>query len=225
MADAPKSFFLSSTLQTYLVEHGSPPDAVQRELIEATQRLGGISIMQVSPEQGAFLTVLARLVGARRALEVGTFTGYSALCLARGLPEDGRLLTLDVSEEWTALARRHWEKAGVAHKIELRLGPAAETLRALPEEPVFDLAFLDADKEGYAVYYEEILKRLRPNGLLVVDNVLWMGRVVDPAADDPHTRHIRSFNDRVAGDARVECAMLAVADGVSLVRKRRPEEV
>ncbi len=224
MDDAPKSFFLGPELHAYLVAHGTPPDTIQRELVEETRRLGGISVMQVPPEQGAFLTLLARVSRAGRVLEIGTFTGYSTLCLARGIPEDGRVLTLDVSEAWTEVGRRHWEKAGVAHKIELRLGPALASLRNLPAEPAFDLAFLDADKENYVAYYEEALPRLRPNGLLVVDNVLWMGRVVDPAADDDNTRHLRRFNDHVAKDTRVECVMLAVADGVSLVRKRSADE-
>jgi caffeoyl-CoA O-methyltransferase len=216
----PKSFFLSAAVHDYLVRHGTPPDAVQRELIEDTRRLGPIAVMQIPPEQGALLTLVARLLDARRALEIGTFTGYSTLCLARGLPEDGRVLTLDVNPDWTALARRHWEKAGLAHKIELRLGPALDSLRGLPAAPPFDLAFLDADKPGYPAYYEEVLRLLRPNGLLVVDNVLWMGRVADPDADDAETRHIRAFNELVARDPRVECVMLAVADGLSLVRKR-----
>ncbi|HTY16830.1 MAG TPA: class I SAM-dependent methyltransferase [Myxococcota bacterium] len=220
MADQPKSFFLSPAAHEYMLRHGTEPDAVQRELIEATRRLGGISMMQVAPEQGAFLTLLTRALGARRAVEVGTFTGYSSLCIARGLPDDGRLLCCDVSDEWTAIGRPFWEKAGVAHKIELRLAPAAETLRALPREEVFDLAFIDADKPGYPVYYEEILARLRPNGVIAVDNVLWMGRVADPEARDEQTEHIRAFNDKVAADSRVDAVMLAIADGVTLVRKR-----
>jgi caffeoyl-CoA O-methyltransferase len=220
MSDHPKSFFLSAEAHEYLLRHGTEPDAVQRELIEETRRLGGISMMQVAPEQGAFLTLIARVTGARRAVEVGTFTGYSSLCIARGLPDDGRLLCCDVSEEWTSVGRRFWEKAGVAHKIELRLAPAAETLRALPARELFDLAFIDADKPGYPVYYEEILARLRPNGLILVDNVLWMGRVADPEAQDEHTNHIRAFNDKVAADPRVDAVMLAIADGVTLIRKR-----
>lgn len=219
MPDAPKSFHLSSAVHDYLVQHGSPPDAVQQELIEETKRLGGVSLMQIAPEQGAFMTLLARAIGARLAVEVGTFTGYSSLCLARGLAPDGRLLCCDVSEEWTAVARRFWEKAGVASRIELRIGPAAETLAALPLEPAFDLAFIDADKGGYPVYYEEILKRLRPGGLILVDNVLWMGRVADPAADDEATRQIRAFNAKLAADPRVEVVMLPVADGLTIVRK------
>ena len=220
MPDRPKSFFLTPAVHEYVIAHGIPPDDVQRELIDETRRLGGISIMQVAPEQGAFLTLLARATGARQAVEVGTFTGYSALCLARGLPEDGKLLCCDVSEEWTAIGRRFWEKAGVAHKIEVRIAPAAGTLRALPERELFDLAFIDADKEGYPVYYEEILKRLRPNGIILVDNVLWFGQVANREVQDPQTLHVRAFNDLVAADARVDVAMLAVADGLSVIRKR-----
>lgn len=220
MSDAPKSFQLSPEIHAYLIEHGTRPDAIQRELIEETQRLGGISMMQIAPEQGTFMTLLARAIGAKRAVEVGTFTGYSSLCIARGLPDDGKLLCCDVSEEWTSVGRRFWEKAGVAHKIELKIGPAVETLRALPETEVFDLGFIDADKPGYPAYYEEILKRLRPNGLILVDNVLWMGNVVKADATDPHTLAIRAFNDLVAADTRVDCVMLAVSDGLTILRKR-----
>ena len=216
----PKSFHLSAAVHEYLVRHGTPPDAVLRDLAEETARLGPISIMQVAPEQGAFMTLLARAIGARRIVEVGTFTGYSALCLARGLPDDGHLLACDVSEEWTAIARPHWERAGVAKRIELRLGPALETLRALPLEPHFDLGFIDADKPAYPHYYEEILKRLRPGGLVLVDNVLWMGRVADQASQDPQTNAIRAFNAAVAADPRVDCVMLPVSDGLTLLRKR-----
>jgi caffeoyl-CoA O-methyltransferase len=220
MSEAPKSFHLSPEIHDYLIGHGSPPDTVQRELIEETRKLGGLSMMQIAPEQGAFMTLLTRTIGARRAVEVGTFTGYSALCVARGLPDDGRLLCCDVSEEWTAVGRRFWEKAGVAHKIDLRIGPAAETLRALPAGESFDLAFIDADKQGYPVYYEEILARLRPNGLILVDNVLWFGNVARPEVQDEQTNHIRAFNDKVAADPRVEPVMLAIGDGLTLVRKR-----
>jgi len=220
MADAPKSFQLSPEVHSYLVEHGTKPDAIQRELIEETQRLGGISMMQIAPEQGTFMTMLARSIGAQRAVEVGTFTGYSSLCIARGLPDDGRLLCCDVSDEWTRIGQRFWEKAGVAHKIELKIGPAADTLRALPERDLFDLAFIDADKTGYATYYEEILKRLRQGGLILVDNVLWMGNVVKADATDANTLAIRAFNDQVAADPRVDCVMLAISDGLTILRKR-----
>jgi caffeoyl-CoA O-methyltransferase len=220
VADAPKSFFLTPEIHAYVLEHGTPPDDVQRALIDETARLGGISLMQVAPEQGAFMTLLTRLMGARRAIEVGTFTGYSALAIARGLPDDGYLLSCDVSEEWTAVARRYWERAGVAHKIDLRLAPALDTLRELPADEVYDLAFIDADKKSYAQYYEEVLIRLRPNGAILVDNTLWMGAVVDPSVTDDDTEAIRAFNDRVAADGRVDCVMLTVSDGLTLLRKR-----
>jgi len=215
-----KSLGLSPELHAYLVAHGTPPDAVQRELIAETAKLGPIAVMQVAPEQGAFLTLLARMIRAREAVEVGTFTGYSSLAIARGLEPGGRLLCCDVSAEWTAIARRAWERAGVADRIELRIAPAAETLRALPETPRFDLAFIDADKESYATYYEEILKRTRPGGVILVDNVLWSGAVIDAAAQDANTRAIRAFNDKVAADARVECVMTPISDGLTLLRKR-----
>jgi caffeoyl-CoA O-methyltransferase len=220
MADGPKSWFLTPAVHEYLIRHGSPPDPVLQELARETQSVGPLALMQVAPEQGAFLELLTRLVGARRAIEVGTFTGYSSICIARGLAPGGRLLCCDVSEEWTAIARRYWDKAGVADRIELRLAPAADTLRALPEALDVDLAFIDADKPGYPVYYEEILKRLRPGGLILADNVLWMGRVADPAADDPQTQAIRAFNAKVARDPRVECVMIPLSDGLTLIRKR-----
>ena len=217
----PKSFLLTQELGDYLVEHGGGPDPAQRGLIDETAALGDISGMQISPEQGAFLTVLTRLVRAHSAIEVGTFTGYSALCIAYGLPDDGRLVCCDVSEEWTAIARRAWDRAGVAAKISLEIRPAIETLRALTREEAFDLAFIDADKESYEAYYEEILLRLRPNGVILVDNVLWGGNVVKPPSDvDPTTRAIQDFNDMVAADQRVDAMILPLADGVTLIRKR-----
>ncbi len=217
---APKSFLLTPELAAYVVEHGSPPDDVQRALIEETRALGPVAGMQIAPEQGAFLTILTRVVGVRYAVEVGTFTGYSALCIARGLADGGRLLCCDVSEEWTAIARRAWARAGVADRIDLRLAPAAETLAALPRDQSIDLGFIDADKPGYPVYYEELLARLRPNGVLLIDNVLWNGNVVKPDADDDNTRAIRAFNDVVAADERVEAVMLPIADGLTLCRKK-----
>jgi predicted O-methyltransferase YrrM len=222
MAGAPKSFFLTPEAAEYLVAHGTPPDDVQRDLIEETAKLGGVAGMQIAPEQGAFMTVLTRLLGVRSAVEVGTFTGYSALCIARGLVDGGHLLCCDVSEEWTSVGRRYWERAGVADSIELRIGPAADTLRTLPHEELFDLAFIDADKPNYPVYYEEILGRLRPNGAILVDNVLWDGRVYQPPADgdDDNTRALRAFNDMVAADKRVDTVMLPLADGLTILRKR-----
>jgi caffeoyl-CoA O-methyltransferase len=218
MAD-PKSFFLAPEIHEYLVAHGTPPDEVQQQLIDDTVKLGRVSGMQVAPEQGAFMTLLTRAIGARQAVEVGTFTGYSALAIARGLPDDGHLLCCDVSEEWTQVARHFWEKAGVADKIELKIGPALETLRALPPEEFIDLAFIDADKENYPNYYEELLVRLRTNGLILVDNVLWGGRVVGDDVDDMG-RAIQAFNDLAARDVRVDTVMLPLSDGLTILRKR-----
>jgi caffeoyl-CoA O-methyltransferase len=218
---ASKSLGLSPELHEYLVAHGTAPDAIAQELIEVTHaKVGPMSLMQIAPEQGAFMTVLTRLIGARRAVEVGTFTGYSALCIARGLPEDGKLLCCDVSDEWTAIGVPYWEKAGVAQKIELKIAPAVDTLRALPEKRDIDLSFIDADKLNYRVYYEELLKRTRPGGVILVDNVLWAGRVADPSADDEQTCAIREFNTQVAGDSRVDCVMLSISDGITLLRVR-----
>jgi caffeoyl-CoA O-methyltransferase len=210
---------ISDELHEYLVAHGAPPDAIQRALIEETAKLGRVAGMQIAPDQGAFMTWLARTLGAKQAVEVGVFTGYSTLCLARGLPEDGRVLALDVSKEWTAIGRRHWEQAGVADRIELRIGPALDALQALPREPRFDLAFIDADKTGYAGYVEEILPRLRPGGVILVDNVLWAGAVVNPERQDPDTLAIRAFNDQMARDPRVDPVMIPLSDGLTLLRK------
>jgi caffeoyl-CoA O-methyltransferase len=220
MADTPKSFFLTKPVHDYLVAHGPPLDDVQRDLIAETEALGGISMMQIAPEQGAFMTLLTRLIGARRAIEVGTFTGYSAISIARGLSDDGTLLCCDVNEEWTAVARKYWGRAGVDDKIELRIAPAIETLRSLPAGERFDLAFIDADKPNYPYYYEEVLARVRLNGVIMVDNTLWGGAVTDPKATDDNTNAIRAFNDAVAADDRVESTILTVGDGLTLIRKR-----
>jgi caffeoyl-CoA O-methyltransferase len=219
MADLPKSFFLTPEIHEYVVAHGTPPDAAQQALIEETATLP-MAMMQISPEQGAFMTTFTRLIGARQAVEVGTFTGYSALSIARGLPDDGHLLCCDVSEEWTSIARRAWVAAGVDQKIELLLAPAVDTLRALPDDEYLDLAFIDADKPSYPLYYEELLRRLRPNGAILVDNTLWGGRIADPTVDDEHTLLIRAFNDAVAADERVDSALLTIGDGLTLLRKR-----
>ena len=216
----PKSFLLSEELHRYLLEHCEPVDEVQRALIEATEALGGIARMQVSPEQGALLTLLTRLVGTSRAVEVGTFTGYSALCIARGLAPGGSMLCCDVSEDWTNIAREHWQRAGVADRIELRIAPAIDTLRSLPAEPAIDLAFIDADKTGYIAYVDELVPRLRPNGVLLIDNVLWGGAVIDPKVNDPDTVAIRACNDHVAAHPDLESVILPVADGLTLARKR-----
>jgi caffeoyl-CoA O-methyltransferase len=211
---------LTPQLYAYLLAHNPPRDRVLEELAAETAALGGWSVMQIAHEQGVFLTLLARLLGARRIVEVGTFTGYSAICLARGLAPEGRLLCCDVSEEWTAIARRYFDRAGVAGRIDLRIAPALETLRALPERPEIDLVFIDADKTNYQHYYETLLPRVRPGGLFVFDNVLWMGEVANPQNQDESTVAIRALNDHVARDARVEAVMLPIADGVTLARKR-----
>ncbi|MFC6285148.1 class I SAM-dependent methyltransferase [Nocardioides sp. GCM10027113] len=179
--------------------------------------------MQVAPEQGAFLALLVELTGARRCLEVGTFTGYSSLAVALALPDDGRIVCCDVSEEWTSVARRHWEAAGVADKVDLRIGPAAETLDALiadGESASYDFAFVDADKTGYDGYYERLLRLVRPGGLIAIDNVLWGGKVADPSVDDTDTAALRALNEKLAADERVSLVMLPIADGVTLARVR-----
>jgi len=211
---------LTPALYEYLVAHNPPPDAVLRELAAETAALGRISIMQVAVEQGAFLTFLARLLGARHAVEVGTFTGYSAISIARGLAADGRLLCCDLNEEWAGIARRYFVRAGVTERVTLRIAPAIETLRALPPTPEIDLAFIDADKTGYRSYYEELLPRLRPGGVIGFDNVLWTGAVADPANTSDDTVALRALNDFLVRDERVDIVMLPVADGLTLARKR-----
>jgi caffeoyl-CoA O-methyltransferase len=217
---APKSFLLSSELADYLVAHGSPPDRDQQALIARTAELGGISGMQVAPEQGALLTLLTRALGVRRAIEVGTFTGYSALCIARGLPADGRLICCDVSEEWTNIGREAWKNAGVANKIDLRIAPALDTIKALDASEVFDFAFIDADKPNYGNYFEALLPHIKTDGLLLIDNVLWGGNVINPDATDDNSKAIKTFNDSVANDSRVETVMLPISDGLTFCRKK-----
>jgi caffeoyl-CoA O-methyltransferase len=206
-------------INDYLVAHSEPADDVLRDLAEETHReLGGRATMQISHDEGELLTMLVRLTGARHAVEVGTFTGYSSICIARGLPSDGHLLCCDVSEDYTSVARRYWERAGVTDKIELRIAPAVETLAALPTDPHLDFAFVDADKTGYASYVEEIVPRLRPGGLMVLDNMLWSGEVLDP--QDDAGRAVADLNDALVADDRLDVVLLPVRDGVSLARKR-----
>ncbi|MEH0818939.1 MULTISPECIES: O-methyltransferase [unclassified Micromonospora] len=208
---------LTPELHAYLVAHGSPPDEIIRDLAEETLAvLPDQAMMQVAPEQAAFLTFLTRLLGVRRAVEVGTFTGLSSLAIARGLPEDGRLTCFDISEEYTGIARRYWERAGVADRIELRIGPAGDTLRELPLERHLDFAFIDADKTGYPIYWDELVPRMRPGAVIAVDNTLRGGRVLAP--QNAEDRAIAAFNDEVLADVRVEAVMLPIADGVTLAR-------
>jgi caffeoyl-CoA O-methyltransferase len=221
---------LTPEIHRYVIDHGARQDDVLRRLEAETEELGDIAIMQIATDQGAFMTLLARAIGAHRALELGTFTGYSAICIARGLSEHGVLVTCDRSDEWTEIARRYFDEAGVADRIDLRLGPALDTLRELPSGEPFDFAFIDADKAEYPDYYEEVLRLLRPGGLAMLDNVLRGGEVVEPeptddrgrwpSPADERARATREVNERIAVDERVDVAMLGVADGITLVRKR-----
>ncbi|MGC4838556.1 O-methyltransferase [Micromonospora vinacea] len=214
-----KSIPLTNELHAYLVAHGSPPDEIIRDLAEETRSvLPKHASMQVAPEQAAFLTFLTRLLGVRQAVEVGTFTGLSSLAIARGLTEGGRLTCFDISEEFTGIARRYWERAGVQDSIDLRIGPAADGLRELPHERHLDFAFIDADKTGYPIYWAELVPRMRPGGVIAVDNVLRGGRVIAP--QDANDRAIAAFNDEVLADVRVDPVMLPIADGLTLARVR-----
>jgi caffeoyl-CoA O-methyltransferase len=211
---------VNPALDSYLRAHSSPqPDDVLTDLAAETRsQLPGEAGMQISSDEGALLALLAKLVGARNAVEVGVFTGYSSICVARALGP-GRILACDVSDEFTSVARRYWERAGVADRIDLVIAPAADTLRALPTEATVDFAFVDADKTGYPVYYEELVTRMRPGGLIVLDNVLRHGRVVDPAAQNEADLAVRAVNDTIAADPRVDSVMLPVRDGVTLARR------
>lgn len=215
---SPRSIGLDQALSDYIADQSSQPDDVQRQLIERTAALGGPSRMQIAPEQGEFLAMLTSMVGASFAVEVGTFTGYSALSIAGSLAPGGRLLCCDVSEEWTAIAREHWALAGLDDRIDLRIAPGIETLRQLPADAVVDIAFIDADKGGYTGYYEELLARLAPNGIICVDNTLWSGAVADPSIDDPDTVALRAFNAHVAADTRTRQVIVPIGDGLTLIR-------
>jgi caffeoyl-CoA O-methyltransferase len=216
-----RNFTITDAVRDYAVSRGDwQPDQVVRELQRETAALGDVASMQIGADQGQLLTMLARLVGARQAVEVGTFTGYSSLCIARGLADGGRLLCCDVSSEWTSIAARAWQRAGLRDRIELRIGPALETLRTLPAEAYLDLVFLDADKPGYRSYWQELVPRVRPGGVLLADNVLWSGAVADPDASGENVTALREFNDLVAADDRVEAVMLTAFDGLTIARKR-----
>ncbi|WPO69280.1 MULTISPECIES: class I SAM-dependent methyltransferase [unclassified Streptomyces] len=210
-------------LLDYVREMSLRDDDVLRELRAETAGMPMLQAMLVLPEEAQLLALLVRVTGARHVLEVGTFTGYSSLCMARALPPGGRVVTCDISERWTGIARRYWERAEVDGRIDLRLGDAAKTLDELTEESgagSFDLAFVDADKANYVRYYEQSLELVRPGGLLVLDNTLFFGKVVDPAAQDPDTLAIRELNTLLRDDDRVDISMLAVADGLTLVHKK-----
>jgi caffeoyl-CoA O-methyltransferase len=207
-------------IEEYTAAHSTQPDAQRSALDSITrEKTGPASAMQIGNDQAVLMEMLVRAMGATSAVEVGTFTGYSALAIARGLGPDGRLLCCDISEEWTSIAREAWEKAGVAERIDLRIGPAIETLGGLEPDEQFDFAFIDADKQGYASYYEEILSRLRRGGLILIDDVLQGGLVADPSATDERVVAIRSVNDMVAEDKRVAVVIVPIGNGVSFVQK------
>jgi caffeoyl-CoA O-methyltransferase len=213
---------LPEAVDRYIATTTVRETAVQKKLRDETSRLPQAG-MQIGADQGALFAILVHAIGAKKALEIGTFTGYSALAVAMALPKDGKLVACDVSEEWTSVGRRHWAEAGVADKIDLRIAPALDTLAALVKDGqagTFDFAFIDADKPAYDGYYERCLELLRPNGLIAIDNVLWSGKVADPAVDDESTVALRKLNAKVADDPRVEACLLTVGDGVLLVRKK-----
>lgn len=218
----PRSFLLTPELHDYVRAASEAPDDVAARLLAETaamaERGEAPATFQIAPEQGAFMQLLTRAIGARDAIEIGTFTGFSALCIARGLPEDGTLICLDRSEEWTAVARRYWADAGLDHRIDLRLGEALATLRALPSAEAFDLAFVDADKTGYPAYVEELYGRMRPNGVVLLDNTLREGNVLAPRSEDD--RALVALNAALAADPRWETVLLPLADGLTMLRKR-----
>lgn len=212
---------LDARLFLYVCEHRSahPGDRVLEALRRETQALGEISMMQIGRDQGSLMTLLVAAIGAREAIEIGTFTGYSAICIARGLPANGRLLCLDASEEWTAIARKYWARAGLQRKIELRLGPGVESMKNLEPGRKFDFAFIDADKAGYEAYYEMVLPRMRRNGLILFDNMLWGGRLgTKRRIKHPNGRAIDRLNRKLALDPRVESVLLTIGDGVMMCR-------
>jgi caffeoyl-CoA O-methyltransferase len=220
MADS-RNRFVDGAIDSYAAARATPPDAVQSALQHATlERAGRSAGMQIGHDQAVLMEILARAMGARRAIEIGTFTGYSALAVIRGMGPEGRLVCLDVSEEWTAIAREHWALAGVAEQIDLRIGPAIESLAALAPGEVFDLAFVDADKEAYASYYTTLIERLRPGGILLADNTLQSGRVLDSPDGRGATVAMQAFNDEIAADPRVETVLLPIGDGLTVVQRR-----
>lgn len=214
---------LNDSVYEYLLRIGTRESDSARELREATKRATSAHGMQISPEQGAFMSILVKIINARRTIEVGTFTGYSALVVAEALPDDGRVIACDVSEEWTAVGRPFWERAGVADKIDLRIRPAVDTLSDLLDQGKagqFDFAFIDADKSNYDMYYERCLTLLRPGGVIGIDNVLWGGRVADETFADEDTAAIRALNAKTNEDARVDACILPIGDGLTLAVKR-----
>jgi caffeoyl-CoA O-methyltransferase len=211
---------ITEELAAYVVAHAGGRDDALTEVERETAALGGLAMMQTSPEQAALLELLARMLGAEQAIEVGTFTGYGAIRIARGLAPGGSLICCELEHRWADVARRNVDAAGVGDRVEIQLGPALDTLRALPTEPAFDLAYLDADKTSYPAYYAELVPRLRPGGVLAIDNVLMSGRILDPAEDDAGARAVADLNDDILTDDRVDSVLLGMADGLTLVRRR-----
>lgn len=217
-----QSIGLSDELYHYLLDVSLREPPLLRRLREETAR-DPLARMQIAPEQGQFMSLLVRLLGARRAIEIGVFTGYSSLCVASALSNDGELIACDVSDEWTAIARRYWQEVGLTHKISLRLAPALDTLDALlrdGEKESFDFVFIDADKMNYQNYYERALALIRPGGLIAVDNVLWGGSVADAQNQEPNTLAIRAFNQALHADARIDLSLIPIGDGLTLARKK-----
>jgi len=211
---------LTQDLYRFMLRNRTPEDQLLSELRRETEEtVGALAGMMISEEQGLFLRMLVAAMGAKQVVEVGTFTGYSAACMAAALPADGRLLCCDVSEEWTSIGARYWRRSGLSDRIDLRLAPALDTLRALPSDPPLDFAFVDADKDNYVAYFEALLPKLRTNGLLAFDNVMWHNWMMDAANQDAETIGIREFNDHILGDPRIETVMLHVGDGLTLIRK------
>ncbi len=214
-----QSFLLDDQLSAYIADHTPPPSELERALIDETAELAEAD-MQISLEQAAFLRFLIQVSGARDILEIGTFTGYSSLALAPALPENGSIIALDVSDEWTAIACRYWKKGGVEDRIDLRIGPATDSLRAMAEEPTFDLAFIDADKTGYPDYLELVIPRLNSGGVIVADNTLRRGRVADPDQAGESIDAVRRFNASAAADPRLDTQVLPLFDGLTVAVKR-----
>ncbi len=213
---------LTDQLYNYILDRSLREQPEQKALREETAKLEWAN-MQISPEQGQFMQLMAKLINAKKVIEIGTFTGYSSLAVALALPDDGQLIACDISEEWTAIARRYWQRAGVEHKIDLRIAPAQQTLNGLLDEAKannFDMVFIDADKTGYDAYYEASLKLLRSGGLLLIDNTLWSGTVADDSIDDSDTVALRELNIKIHRDERVEMSLLPISDGLTLVMKK-----
>jgi caffeoyl-CoA O-methyltransferase len=215
-----RSFNLSPDIQAYVLDHTTAPSAVEASLIAETQALGRVSGMQISREQGVLLRTMVHMLQPQLVIEVGTFTGYSALMMAQALPDGARILCCDVSEEWTSIGRRHWEEAGVADRIDLRIAPGIDTLQSLAPDSTVDLAFIDADKGGYRSYIDELLPRLSSRGVIAVDNTLWSGRVVDDAANDDDTVALRALNDWLVSQSNLDITIVPIGDGLTLIRHR-----